>query len=78
MSFFKTCTYVCINDYFCHAQMARKKLVMDVFRGVFPIEVEPLSEEDAGDEGEWDLVQLAYLVWPNKRQDSCLLFMNNL
>ncbi len=25
----------------------------DVFRGVFPIEVEPLSEADAGDDGEW-------------------------
>lgn len=26
---------------------------MQVLRGVLPIEVEPLSEADAGEEGEW-------------------------
>ena len=34
-------------------QVMRRQLVTDVFRGVFPIEVEPLSEADAGEEGEW-------------------------
>ena len=33
-------------------QVVRRKLVTEVFRGVFPIEVEPLSEADAGEEGE--------------------------
>jgi len=32
-------------------QEAKRELLTAVLRGVFPIEVEPLSEEDAGEDG---------------------------